>query len=339
MELTTRNTNQLSKEFYPTIRKRGVVKHSPKGQVIQMSEPCLFHLTQPRERVNFSADRDANPFFHLFEAMAMLGDFNDAEFHAHFAKNMLSFSDDGKRFNAYYGERMRSSFGFDQLSGVIRLLAKDPTSRQAVINLWSTADFDRPTKDKACNLMILFSVENGKLNMTTTNRSNDMIWGFVSGANIVHFSFFQEYVACALQVEVGRWSHFTNNAHVYIDNPKMYKLLRETVFTDPYALGEVHCGQPLFTNQSTELFDTALGTLLRTMKTAIEANRIYLPANPYVEAVPFLRDTVAPAFEAWQHRKVKKDFESAYRCLDTVEQSSPDWAVAMRGWLKRRENN
>ena len=45
-----------------------------------------------------------------------------------------------------------------------------------------------------CNTAIYFKVREGKLNMTVSNRSNDVIWG-TFGANVVHMSILQEYVA------------------------------------------------------------------------------------------------------------------------------------------------
>lgn len=52
------------------------------------------------------------------------------------------------------------------------------------------------------------------LNMTVFNRSNDLIWGTL-GANVVHFSVLQEYMAARLGVKVGVYNQVSNNLHVY----------------------------------------------------------------------------------------------------------------------------
>ena len=50
------------------------------------------------------------------------------------------------------------------------------------------------SKDLPCNTHVYFSIREGFLDMTVCNRSNDLIWG-CCGANAVHMSFLQEYVA------------------------------------------------------------------------------------------------------------------------------------------------
>lgn len=88
------------------------------------------------------------------------------------------------------------------------------------------------SKDVCCNLSVMFairqteeptceygepkkrSIQRAFLDMTVTNRSNDLIWGCL-GANYVHFTFLQEYMARRLGVKVGVYNHFTNNLHVY----------------------------------------------------------------------------------------------------------------------------
>src|SRR3546814_14070537 len=109
---------------------------------------------------------------------------------------MASFSDDGSTFNAAYGHRWRHHFGFDQLETVVDMLSADPNDRRAIITMWDPADLQRTTKDVACNLQIMPRIVGGTLEFTTTNRSNDVIWG-LCGANAVHLSFLQEWMAGA----------------------------------------------------------------------------------------------------------------------------------------------
>jgi hypothetical protein len=59
-----------------------------------------------------------------------------------------------------------------------------------------------------------YATSRAVLDMTVCNRSNDMIWGML-GANVVHFSFLQEYIAQQVGVSMGRYYQFTNNLHVY----------------------------------------------------------------------------------------------------------------------------
>ena len=77
---------------------------------------------------------------------------------------------------------------------------------------------------KPCNTQIYFWSRNGKLNMTVANRSNDMIWG-AYGANAVHMSFLQEYVASMCGVKCGIYTQFTHNLHAYLDTLKTLKII------------------------------------------------------------------------------------------------------------------
>ena len=51
-------------------------------------------------------------------------------------------------------------------------------------------------------LKYILKIKNGRLQMTVHCRSNDIIWG-TYGANAVHFSILQEYVAARIGVDLG----------------------------------------------------------------------------------------------------------------------------------------
>jgi hypothetical protein len=71
------------------------------------------------------------------------------------------------------------------------------------------------------------------LDMTVFCRSNDLIYGGVTGANIVHFPFIQSVLAYELDLKVGMFYHVVNNAHIYVDNPHTVNLARiETTNVD-----------------------------------------------------------------------------------------------------------
>ena len=50
--------------------------------------------------------------------------------------------------------------------------------------------------------------------MTVCNRSNDMLWG-AYGANAVHMSMLQEYLASRLEIAVGEYTQISDSFHVY----------------------------------------------------------------------------------------------------------------------------
>jgi len=351
MEIVSRNTNTLTTEIVSLLQDCGMLETSRNGPVLRFPEPVTICLTHPWERVNFSAVRDANPFFHLIEALAMLGNHNDAKFLSHFAKNILAFSDDGARFNAFYGTRLREYrtkqqtqpmdamvWPINQLDGVIQVLRRDPMSRQAVATLWDPSDllYDR-TRDKACNLMLVFSNDNGRLRMSSYNRSNDAIWGGVMGANIVHLSLFQEYVACALGLPMGCWWHHSNNLHVYTETngfEKWNALKTAPAVPNLYASWSLdECWYALFNTPTDKLiFDRALNGFLSDAVELVREGKLGLLVNRTYSAA-FLNRVAVPMFNAWQLRKQGRHSDA----LELCGQIGPaDWRVATQEWIKRR---
>jgi hypothetical protein len=72
----------------------------------------------------------------------------------------------------------------------------------------------QPAKDVPCNTQLYPRIVDGKLDITVTCRSNDVVWGCY-GANAVHFSFLQEYMAARIGVQVGTYYQISNNWHLY----------------------------------------------------------------------------------------------------------------------------
>ena len=351
MEYTNVNYATLAPHVYEDLRRYGAPSGSRNGPVLRLPGVTTFRVTDPAQRVNFSPLRDANPFFHLIEAMAMLGNVNSVKLLSYFAANMANFSDNGDTYNAFYGTRLRRRFGFDQLDRIITELRDNPGSRQCVAQIWDPEDLRRPTKDKACNLCLIFDVTTeGKLNMTSFNRSNDAIWGIVTGANVVHLSLFHEYVACSLGIRMGSWFHSTANLHVYTENPQWEKLKNMTDLDvwDLYNVEEAIAHSepcvspvPLFDSPEARVeFDAGLSLVLgvgvaMTMGQLAPTSRFEDILGPveFIRLPPFLRDTVVPVFEAWSLRKHRQP-EAAFHRLNSVR--STDWQAACRNWMTRR---
>lgn len=217
-------------------------KSSPRGKLISEIRPVCFEFMNPRSRVTFLGGRKINPFFQVAESLWILSGKSDVKWLEHFNSTIGQFSDDGKYFNAAYGERIRHwnknelkgviINPVDQLADVYRKITSDPDTRQAVIVISnpmfdnSKYTIDEHGLDIACNLVITFKVRDNKLDMTVFNRSNDLHWGLF-GANLCQFSTIQEVltnwlkksgVAELSNVEVGTYNHITDSLHVYLDS-------------------------------------------------------------------------------------------------------------------------
>jgi len=193
------------------------VQSSRNGDTMECHTPVTTVYHKPWQRVLFNQKRDANPFFHLYESIWMLGGSRDLKKLTHFNAGMANFSDDNETLNGSYGYRWRQQFDYDQLENIVEMLTRDPTSRRVVLQMWDPVnDLDSPSKDIPCNTNIYFKVRDDKLQMTVCNRSNDMIWG-AYGANAVHMSVLQEYVAAAVGCDMGPYYQVSDSFHVYLN--------------------------------------------------------------------------------------------------------------------------
>lgn len=219
MEYKVRNVNEAVSEVLWGMKLMGVKETSRNGEVLVFPEPVMTTYERPAERVLFWPARDANPVFHVMESLWMLAGRDDLKFVEYFNSRMANFSDDGNHLNGAYGHRWRQRFGSDQLSTLVRHLITAPDSRRAVLTMWGVGeDLNKinTSKDVCCNTQAYFEIRHGQLNMTVLNRSNDLIWG-AYGANAVHFSFLQEFIAAALDVPLGVYRQFSNNLHMYTE--------------------------------------------------------------------------------------------------------------------------
>ena len=212
------DSNDMAIRVYHALAEEGVQSGSRNGRVLRLDEPVSMTYYNPESRCNFTTGRDANPVFHHMEALWMLAGRQDVEYLSMFNSNIKNYSDDGEVFNAPYGYRIRRAYGHDQLKEVVKILQADPESRQAVIQLWDHKDLMKDTKDKACNMIMVFAITVDKsVRLTVYNRSNDAVYGGVTGANPVHFSYFLQYVAQELSLSIGEMCFVSNNLHIYLD--------------------------------------------------------------------------------------------------------------------------
>lgn len=329
--LKTRNPHQGLPVLLERIDHVGFVRDSRNGPVIMFPEPCTIVYNKPSERVVFWAERDANPFFHLMESLWMLSGRRDVKFVEQFVKRMRTFSDDGKKFHAAYGHRWRKNFGKDQLLKIIEALKKNPDCRRQVLGIWDVRkDFGKDGLDLPCNISTTFQINiNGQLDMVVHNRSNDLAMGAL-GANIVHFSILQEYIAFGVGIPIGKYWQVSSNLHVYMNDFEKFKCLADhapdpyrTIFQCPYVSGEVETTQ--IVDLPIEVWEQELRMWMR--KPFEDRNKL--------NSKFFLR-TATPMFAA--HRAYKKgDINQALEIIDSQMDEKSDWKKASREWLWRRK--
>jgi thymidylate synthase len=116
-----------------------------------------------------------------------------------------------------YGPRLRHwSAGVDQLDVVRRRLGRDPASRRAVIQLYDPGRDSGAHKDVPCTLNHRFYVRDGRLDMHTTMRSQDLWLGFcydIFANTVLH-----ELMAGWLGVDLGAYHHHVDSLHLYAEH-------------------------------------------------------------------------------------------------------------------------
>jgi len=109
----------------------------------------------------------------------------------------------------------------NQLDYVISELERDNNSRRAVLTIYDGKEHDQYKYDTPCTLSIVFCIQDNKLCMTVTMRSNDLVFGFCNDQYC--FSKLQQMVALRLKKEVGWYYHFAQNLHIYEKHFKLHE--------------------------------------------------------------------------------------------------------------------
>jgi len=250
----------------------------------------------------------------------------------------------------------------DQLNILVSHLKKNPTSRRAVLQMWNVEDdllnVDS-SKDVCCNLSACFSIRvtgevcsrcgketdpelgipnhtstcnlsKGKpvktpikyLDMTVFNRSNDMVWG-TCGANAVHFSFLQEYMAKRLGVRVGKYHQVSNNLHVYTETNSGWTPDKWLDYADEYSYEQdVKIQVPLVDDPET--FD-------REVQKFIDYGD---SSRSWKE--PFLHKVAAPMVWAFEHHKRRSYSDALTACIVIKDDA---WRLAATNWILKRQEN
>ncbi len=329
----------------------GVEEPSRNGLVLAAPEPVCIEYVNPRRRVLYSPTRDANPWFHLMEALWMLSGSNDIAFPCYFAKSYGQYSDDGVTMWDAYGWRWRSFFEWDQLAAIIQELKTNPSSRRCVLTMWaahhtpnvlqyptrsmhwpSNDDFSVATnggKCVPCNTHCYVDLRGGALNLTVCNRSNDLMFGMVC-ANAVHMSILQEYLAAQVGIPIGMYRQFTNNMHVYLE--RFSRVTLEVIAEECSELQDV----PSTAGPSIELgFDDDLCEFMSWARSCMKVARPEdAPHAPFCSG-EFINTVAIPMMSAWLARKAGRPAADILLTLDRV--AAPDWQRAAKEWVLRRD--
>lgn len=324
------------------LRDTGEWRETRCGPALVSPDPVTTLYVHPTHRVLLHQWRDANPFFHLFEALWMLAGRNDVASLLPFNARIKEFADDGKSFHGSYGRRWRRHFYedegswmsghyLDQITSVVTALRARPNDRRQIIQMWDPeADLLYAGKDAPCNTCVHVQRDStGRLDVTVFCRSNDVVWG-AYGSDLVTFSVLQEYLAAAVGCPVGRYWQVSDNWHGYTATAEpLFAHLGGGDPPDRYLQREV---DPFPLVVDVARFDAELERLLGEDRNAAEDTSSY--------GEPFLRRVAVPMLQAWRCHKDETITSKTLRCesaLTALGGAAPcDWRTAASEWLCRR---
>lgn len=249
--------------------------------------------------------------------------------------------------------------GLDQLGWLAGHIQRDPNTRRANLQMWNVQDDTmniEVSKDVCCNLSAVFEVETGVcnvcdgtgrvhshndecwgckgkphevpryLNMTVFNRSNDLMWGML-GANVVHFSFLQEYMASRTGLDVGVYHQISSNLHYYMDRWSLDKLMGEwdrskrTMHSPPEVSYAANVIQRTSLVKDWKTFDDECNLFIDHWNSIPVWNE------------PFLQNVAKPMCRAFEAHK-ERNYGHAHRMLSQVR--ADDWRIAGTRWIYKR---
>lgn len=185
--------------------------------------------------------------FMAAEAAWILSGDNRVSTIAPFSKAISQFSDDGITYHGAYGPKIR-----DQLHYAADNLAKDPDSRQAVINIWRENPGN--SRDIPCTLSVQFLIRNEELHVIDTMRSSDLWLGWPY--DIFNFSMLARYLILYADLDVNLGKIYLNAGSAHIYKPQWEAC---DDITELYPNGIKHARSPLeFKHKDCDAFVDAL---------------------------------------------------------------------------------
>jgi len=172
----------------------------------------------------------------IYELLWMLnGQSNVADLQEHGVRIWNEWADEHGELGPVYGVQWRSwktadGQTVDQISQVIELIKKNPSSRRIIVSAWNVGDIDSMALPP-CHLLFQFYVNNGRLSCQLYQRSADVFLGVPF--NIASYSLLTYMVAQVCDLEIGEFVHTFGDLHLYNNHIEQAQL---QLTREPYPL-------------------------------------------------------------------------------------------------------
>tara|TARA_B110000116_G_scaffold152193_1_gene131599 strand:+ start:490 stop:1305 length:816 start_codon:yes stop_codon:yes gene_type:complete len=137
----------------------------------------------------------------------------------------------------------------NQIHEVISLIKNSPNSRRMVVSAWNPSVLDEIALP-SCHAFFIFNVSNGKLNCHLTQRSGDIALGIPF--NLACYALLTQMIAKETNLELGEFSHYINDAHIYVDH---IDGLKEQLKREPHNLPSLEIKNKSFWDLEFEDFE------------------------------------------------------------------------------------
>lgn len=218
--IKVKNNHADFKKVIALLFEKGVEQDSRNGKTLEIQD-LIIEVENPLEMAPNGVRPNYLPEIGWVEGLQLIAGITDSALTTQVQPNFRAFMEhEDAKFWGAYGPRT-----VDQFPIVVERLREDPDTRQAVITLWDPEyDAAGGKKDHPCTTAFVFQIRDGKLDMSTLMRSNDLWWGWPYDSQ--QFAMVQLTVAGVLGIPVGKYTHHAASAHLYEPH---WEVARETL--------------------------------------------------------------------------------------------------------------
>lgn len=229
-------------EVFQRLHSSGKAAKASRGNFVELTG-VLIKLGNPRSRLSRSETK-GRPFSCIGELFWYLSGRNDLAFIQYFLDRYAKDAEADGTLRGAYGPRFFPDGQTSQFEQVLNLLRIKPTSRRAVIQLFSSDDIAIGARynEIPCTTTIQFMIRDNVLECFTTMRSNDAFNGLPH--DIFCFTMIQEIIARCLNLEVGTYHHFVSSLHIYEEDVNKSEQYLAEGFHENVPMPEMAKGDP-----------------------------------------------------------------------------------------------
>lgn len=210
---------------------------SPRGMRILENTNVALVLENPLSCLYSNQRRSSQKKYIAAELLWYFMGRKDVEFIKDYAKFWTSIQNEDGTVNSAYGNLVftkKNRFGYSQYDWALKSLIKDRDSRQAVLHFNMPEHQYLTNKDFVCTMYAIFQLREGRLNLTVSMRSNDVILGLPT--DVAFFATLQGQMLSHLnqkypEVRLGTYTHIANSLHLYEHHFKLVEEMLDHDFT------------------------------------------------------------------------------------------------------------